>query len=108
MSFNVRLGTGNDGPDAWPHRRPLLLRTIDAFRADVLGTQELLAFQADELREHLKGYGFIGVGRDDGARKGEFCGVYYRTDRFDADRFRPFLAQRAAGPPRERELGQWR
>jgi endonuclease/exonuclease/phosphatase family metal-dependent hydrolase len=83
MSFNVRYGTADDGENDWQHRRALFLRTIDAFAPDLLGTQELLAFQADELRDHLKGYGFAGVGRDDGKRKGEFSGLFFRADRFE-------------------------
>src|SRR4051794_30838282 len=83
MSFNVRYGTADDGENDWQHRRSLFLRTIDAFGADLLGTQELLAFQADELRDHLSGYGFAGVGRDDGKRKGEFSALFFRADRFE-------------------------
>jgi endonuclease/exonuclease/phosphatase family metal-dependent hydrolase len=83
MSFNVRYGTADDGENDWQHRRALFLRTIDAFGPDLLGTQELLAFQADELRDHLKNYGFAGVGRDDGKRKGEFSGLFFRADHFE-------------------------
>ena len=83
MSFNVRYGNADDGENDWQHRRALFMRTIDAFDPDLLGTQELLAFQADELHDHLKGYGFAGVGRDDGKRRGEFSGLFFRADRFE-------------------------
>ncbi len=63
MTFNIRYGTAGDGDNTWPKRQELVLETIQKFNPDLLGTQEVLAFQADYLSEHLKGYGFVGVGR---------------------------------------------
>jgi endonuclease/exonuclease/phosphatase family metal-dependent hydrolase len=83
MTFNIRYGTANDGEDRWEKRRDLLFATIEAFKPDLLGTQEVLAFQADELKKRLAGYGFVGAGRDDGKQKGEMAPIYFRTDRFE-------------------------
>lgn len=83
MSFNIRYGTASDGEDHWEKRRELLFTTIEAFKPDLLGTQEVLAFQADELKKRLKGYGFVGAGRDDGKGEGEMTPIYFRTDRFE-------------------------
>lgn len=83
MSFNIRYGTADDGEDRWERRRELLFTTVEAFKPDLLGTQEVLAFQADELRKRLKGYGFVGAGRDDGKDKGEMTPIYFRADRFE-------------------------
>jgi endonuclease/exonuclease/phosphatase family metal-dependent hydrolase len=83
MSFNIRYGTAADGEDHWEKRRELLFATVEAFKPDLLGTQEVLAFQADELRKRLTGYGFVGAGRDDGQGKGEMTPIYFRTDRFE-------------------------
>jgi endonuclease/exonuclease/phosphatase family metal-dependent hydrolase len=83
MSFNIRYGTAKDGDDRWELRRDMVLRTIRKFDPDLLGVQEALDFQCDELDKALDGYTFHGVGRDDGKRKGEFTGVFYKTGRFD-------------------------
>lgn len=83
MCFNVRYGTADDGPNCWDHRRELAARTIRRFDPDLLGVQEALRFQADDLRAALQGYGFVGAGRDDGLDAGEFCGVFFRSDRFE-------------------------
>lgn len=83
MSFNIRYGTAADGEDHWEKRRELLFTTIEAFKPDLLGTQEVLAFQADELRKRLSGFGFVGAGRDDGKDKGEMTPIYFRADRFE-------------------------
>ena len=83
MSFNIRYGAANDGDNSWPNRKELVAEPIQLFGPDLLGAQEVLDFQAEFLRDHLKGYGFHGVGREDGATKGEFVPVLYRLDRFE-------------------------
>ena len=83
MSFNIRYSTARDGEDRWEKRQGMLLDTIRAFNPDLLGTQEVLADQADFLREKFPEYGFFGGGRDDGKRQGEFSPVMYRKDRFE-------------------------
>lgn len=83
MSFNIRYGTAEDGEDVWPRRRDLLVETIRAFDPDVLGLQEALRFQLDELAEALPGYAEVGVGRDDGARAGEYAAILFRSERFE-------------------------
>ncbi|MEM6799164.1 MAG: endonuclease/exonuclease/phosphatase family protein [Planctomycetota bacterium] len=70
MTFNIRYGTANDGPNAWPRRRDAVVETIRRFDPDVLGVQEALAFQLDELQRSLTGLSAIGKGQDDGRRRG--------------------------------------
>lgn len=82
MSFNVRYGTANDGNDAWPLRRELVVRTIMDFGPDLLGTQEMLPFQADYLSSQLPEYDYTGWSRDESAN-GEQCGLFVRKSRFD-------------------------
>jgi endonuclease/exonuclease/phosphatase family metal-dependent hydrolase len=84
MSFNVRFGTAKDGPNRWELRHDLLVRTIRKFDPDLLGVQEALDFQCDELTSALgHDYAFHGAGREDGQRKGEFCGVFFKRARFE-------------------------
>lgn len=82
MSFNIRYGTANDGENAWPARREMLFDVIREHNADVAGLQEALAFQLDEILAAAPAYALIGVGRDDGARKGEYAPILFRRDRF--------------------------
>jgi endonuclease/exonuclease/phosphatase family metal-dependent hydrolase len=80
MTFNVRTGIANDGPNDWNHRRDIMVRTIREQHPDVLGTQELNKFQGDYLVSKLPQYVWFGIGRrgDDGD---EHMGVFYRSDR---------------------------
>lgn len=83
MSFNIRFGTAADGADRWELRRDLLARTIQAFDPDLLGVQEALEFQCEELSTELgQSYSFHGAGREDGKQRGEFTGIFFKRDRF--------------------------
>jgi endonuclease/exonuclease/phosphatase family metal-dependent hydrolase len=83
MSFNIRYGTAKDGEDSWDKRQDFVIDTVRAYNPDLLGGQEVLADQADFLRQRLPEYGFVGGGRDDGQRKGEFSPILFRKDRFE-------------------------
>lgn len=82
MSFNLRTPTIFDGLNYWHLRKGFVARTIRQFSPDVLGTQECKDEQAEFLEKQLPGYAFVGVGRSDGKRRGEMCGIFYRSDRF--------------------------
>lgn len=99
MTFNIRYGAANDGTNSWPHRRKVVLQTIRDFGPDLLGMQEVLAFQAEYLRGGLKSYGFHGVGREDGKEAGEFAPVMWRKDRFDLAGAGDFWLSETPGVP---------
>jgi endonuclease/exonuclease/phosphatase family metal-dependent hydrolase len=83
MSYNIRYANTNDGANAWNHRKDFLAETIKAFNPDLLGTQETLARQRDDLAARLEGYTVFAAGRDDGREAGEMMAVFYRTSRFE-------------------------
>jgi endonuclease/exonuclease/phosphatase family metal-dependent hydrolase len=82
MSFNVRTSSAADGEDAWPKRKEFVAETIRAYDPDLLGTQEVRPDQYDFLVEKMPDYTPVGVGRDDGKRKGEFSLILVRKSRF--------------------------
>ncbi len=84
MSFNIRYDNSGDSNNGWTARRDKVTKTILSAKPDVLGTQEVLAHQFDDLRRTLKGYGVVGCGRDDGKRAGEYAAVWYDTSRWQA------------------------
>jgi endonuclease/exonuclease/phosphatase family metal-dependent hydrolase len=86
MSFNIRYGTAADGDHAWPKRRAHLLRVVNEHAYDIIGLQEALRFQIDEIVESSgSALGVVGVGRDDGKDGGEFSAILYRKDRLTPD-----------------------
>ncbi|MBX3110889.1 MAG: endonuclease/exonuclease/phosphatase family protein [Fimbriimonadaceae bacterium] len=80
MTFNLRYSTAPDGANAWPNRRDALLAIIRHHDPDVLGVQEALADQIDDLRAWMPQHDVLGAGRDDGLRKGEHSSVFYRRN----------------------------
>ncbi len=82
MSFNLRTATFIDAQNHWNLRKKLVVKSINTFSPDLLGTQECQASQARYLKEQLPGYQFVGVGRNNGKADGEMCGVFFRNDRF--------------------------
>lgn len=82
MTFNIRFDNPDDGQDAWPHRRGAVASLIQFYEPDVLGTQEVLLNQYQQLQEDLPDYATYGVGRNDGKMDGEFIPLFYRRDRF--------------------------
>lgn len=78
MSFNIRYGTANDGPNHWDLRRDFVVDVLREQQADVIGVQEALYPQLEYLLEALPEYAMVGVGRDDGSRAGEFACILYR------------------------------
>ncbi len=84
MSFNIRLETPVDKENGWDFRKGVLLEEIIANHPDLLGVQEAKWVQMEYLIAGLPGYGWIGVGRDDGKHGGEFSAVFYKKERFEA------------------------
>ncbi len=85
MSFNIRYGTAADGENQWKNRKQLVFDVIGEHSPDVIGLQEALRGQLDDLRKALPEYSEIGEGRD-GDQEGEYSAILYRTDRFEVDR----------------------
>jgi endonuclease/exonuclease/phosphatase family metal-dependent hydrolase len=92
MTYNIRYDGGtrplpeNEKPwaaETGPSRRDMVLSVIDSVKPDVLGLQEALPQQVDDVAAHLEGYQSYSVGRDDGRRRGEHCSIFYRADRFE-------------------------
>lgn len=81
MSFNIRYGTADDGPNRWELRRGHLIDLLKGHDPDVLGVQEALHFQIDEILQGLPDYRMVGVGRSDGGQSGEYSAILYRAAR---------------------------
>ena len=83
MSFNIRLDHVADSLNNWKYRKDVAAQMITYYAPDVVGMQEVLKNQLDDLKNRLPEYTVLGVGRADGKEKGEYCSLFYKTDRFD-------------------------
>ncbi|MFZ1529361.1 MAG: endonuclease/exonuclease/phosphatase family protein [Ferruginibacter sp.] len=82
MTFNIRLNTSSDSLNAWPYRKDLVASQVLFHDIKILGVQEALHDQMQDLQERLPTYKFCGGARDDGKTKGEYSAVFYDTTRF--------------------------
>jgi endonuclease/exonuclease/phosphatase family metal-dependent hydrolase len=105
MSFNLRYGTAKDGENEWSRRRTLVFDVIRELDADVIGTQEALDFQVDEILAAASTYASIGVGRDDGGARGELSAIFYRKNRFRIGEAGTFWFSDTPGVPGSKSWG---
>lgn len=82
LSFNIRYGTAEDGPDAWPLRRESVANLLVQSGAELIGLQEALDFQLEYLDRVLVHHRRVGQGREGGSL-GEHCAIYFDTRRFE-------------------------
>lgn len=82
VSCNVRYDNPEDSPHAWQARRDSLSRVILSLAPDVIGMQEVLHSQMQDLAARLPGYDYLGVGRTDGKAEGEYAPLWYRHERW--------------------------
>lgn len=82
MSFNIRYGTADDGDNGWQFRREFLIELIRRESPHILGLQEAMRFQLDEIRSALPHFAEAGCGRDDGRSGGEYAAILFDTTRF--------------------------
>jgi endonuclease/exonuclease/phosphatase family metal-dependent hydrolase len=77
MTFNLRFATAPDGEHAWPLRREAAMAVIREARPHLIGLQEALSSQLEEICAAFPGYAKLGVGRDDGVAAGEHAAILY-------------------------------
>jgi len=85
MSFNIRYGTADDGENHWNNRREMVFDLLRKHKSDVVGLQEALKFQIDEIIKAVPVFDMVGIGRDDGKTKGEYSAILYNRERFAVD-----------------------
>lgn len=83
MSYNIRYLNETDGENSWSLRKDYLANQIKFYEPDIFGVQEAVHLQLEFLQEKLPGYKYVGVGRDDGKKAGEFSAIFYDTSKFE-------------------------
>lgn len=83
LTFNIRYPNREDGENFWSHRIEFVASVMRERMPDIIGVQEAMRSQLDDVRKHLPEYGEIGVGRDDGRQAGEYSAILFRKDRLE-------------------------
>lgn len=84
-TYNIRNANEGDSlaGNGWGQRYPYIAQLIQFHGFDIFGTQEGKYPQLEDLKNAMSGYDYIGIGRDDGKKAGEFSAIFYRTDKFE-------------------------
>lgn len=83
ISFNIRLDVQSDGENRWDARKEKVTGLMRFYEPGFIGTQEVMHHQLLFIKEELKSYAHIGVGRDDGKEKGEYSAIFYDSLKFN-------------------------
>jgi len=83
MTFNIRLDHEGDGQHNWRYRKNYAAELLVNESVDIVGTQEVLKNQLDDLLELSPQYAYVGVGRFDGKTGGEYSAILYKRNRFE-------------------------
>jgi endonuclease/exonuclease/phosphatase family metal-dependent hydrolase len=81
MTYNIRLDVASDGINAWPLRKDFFASQIQFYEPDILGVQEAMPHQVEDLEQLLPQYKQVGMGRE-GVGKGESSNIFYKKEMF--------------------------
>ena len=81
-TFNLRYDNAADTGNRWKDRAPVVASLIRFHDFDLLGTQEGLKTQLDDISNALPAYDRYGIGRDNGIDAGEHSAIFYKKERF--------------------------
>lgn len=82
MTFNIRYDNPKDSLNNWKYRKDNVAQVVLNKNIDILGTQEVLINQFNDLKSRLPQYNAVGVGREDGKEKGELVALFYKKEKF--------------------------
>lgn len=82
MTYNIKYDNTKDTENNWNDRKLAMVELLVDYNPDFIGMQEVLINQLTYLKDGLKKYQYIGVGRDDGKEKGEFSPIFYNADNY--------------------------
>lgn len=99
MTFNIRLENKSDGANSWELRYLQAGEFLRKSKADIIGLQEVMQRQLDDICNALPAYGHAGVARDDGKQSGEYCPVFYNKEKFDLVRSGTFWLSETPDSP---------
>jgi len=77
-TFNIRYAKGDRHTQHdWSNRRDSMAHFIQVQHPDICGLQEVLHEQLQDLLKRLPEYAYVGIGREDGKKEGEYAPIFY-------------------------------
>lgn len=83
MTLNIRYDEKKDSLDNWHLRKMEMVKLFKKQKPLVLGIQEGLYHQVSYIDSAMMHHTYVGAGRDDGNKKGEYCALYVDNNRLE-------------------------
>jgi len=83
MTYNLKFDDPDDEVNNWDRRKMDVIALLNFYEPDLIGTQEGLKHQIDQIDRSLENHAYVGVGRDTGGEEGEFTAIFVDTTRFE-------------------------
>lgn len=80
-TYNIKFDDLYDSENLWKDRSSHLINLMQFHKMDLIGTQEGMKNQLDEISSTLK-YPYIGQSREEDGIKGEFSAIFYNPKKF--------------------------
>lgn len=93
MSFNIRNGHAEDGENRWSKRRDILFDILRNHQPDIVGLQEAVNIQIDEICKALPEYGVV-KGSKEGKTNEQYVAILFRKERFNVEEYATFWFSR--------------
>ena len=99
ITYNIHSNNPSDGENAWSKRSEQLIALLQFHQPDVFGLQEALIDQIEEIQNKMTKMKWVGVGCDDGKKKGEYSPIFYNSEKYKAVKQGNFWLSETPGKP---------
>lgn len=99
MTYNIKFDDTRDPGNDWRSRKGRVISLLNFYEPAIFGIQEGLAHQVEDLQKGLDNFEYVGVGRDDGQKQGEYSAIFYNAKLFAANRSGTFWLSETPGQP---------
>ena len=82
ITYNIKYDDNSNGKNSWKVRKDAMIELIHKLSPDILGIQEGLIHQVEFLDSKMSDHTYVGVGRDDANRKGEYCAIFFNEKKY--------------------------
>jgi endonuclease/exonuclease/phosphatase family metal-dependent hydrolase len=82
ITYNIRVNVASDGVNAWPKRSEQVIALLQFHQPDIFGLQEALIGQIEDIQAKMPKMKWVGVGREDGKKSGEFSPIFYNAEKY--------------------------
>lgn len=98
-TYNIKYDDTRDTVNNWSRRKSEVAGLIKYHQFEIFGVQEALHHQLQDLKEQLPSFDYVGVGRDNGKRAGEYSALFYSSQVYSVEQSGTFWLSKTPESP---------